>query len=364
MLHRYLRMVMNGKTLEELARHVGGRVAGDPKVKISSVAPLNLAGPGQITFLANSRYAKKLAATKASAVVVAEPVKNAVAQIVASNPYFAFTQIVVLLHGHRRHKLSGVSAKASIDSTATIGKGTNVHDFVTISERVNIGRHCVIYPGVFIGPDVEIGDDCVIYPNVAIYDGTCIGNRVIIQANATIGEDGFGFATEKGVHHKIPHVRRVILEDDVEIGSNSAVERGSLVDTIIGRGTKVGDLVAIGHGVQTGPGCLIVAQAGIAGSTTLGRYCVVAGQAGIAGHLKIGDHVTMAGQSGVAGDLANGEKVFGTPAFEMRKALRAYQLIKSLPEFRSELMQLEKRLAALEATSAPRTKSAKSKKRV
>jgi len=343
---------MNGKTLEELAQHVGGRLAGDHKIKISSVASLNLAGPGQITFLANSRYAKKLAMTKASAVVVAEPVKNAVAQIIVPNPYYAFTQIVVLLHGHRRHKLSGVSAKAAIDSTATIGKETHVHDFVTVSERASIGRRCVIYPGVFIGPDVEIGDDCVIYPNVAIYNGTSIGNRVIIQANATIGEDGFGFATEKGVHHKIPHVRRVILEDDVEIGSNSAVERGSLVDTIVGRGTKVGDLVAIGHGVQTGPGCLIVAQAGIAGSTTLGRYCVLAGQVGISGHLKIGDQVTIAAQSGVASNIASGEKVFGSPAFEMRKALRAYQLIKSLPEFRSELMRLEERLTALEAAPA------------
>ena len=352
-------MLMNVKTLEELAHHVGGRVVGDPKTKIASVASLNLAGPGQITFLANSRYAKKLASTKASAVVAAEPVKNVVAQIVVPNPYYAFTQIVVLLHGHRRHKLSGVSAKATIDSSATIGKETHVHDFVTISERASIGRCCVIYPGVFIGPDVEMGDDCVIYPNVAIYNGTSIGNRVIIQANATIGEDGFGFATEKGVHHKIPHVRRVILEDDVEIGSNSAVERGSLVDTIIGRGTEIGDLVAIGHGVQTGPGCLIVAQAGIAGSTTLGRYCVIAGQVGISGHLKIGDQVTIAAQSGVASDIASGGKVFGTPAFEMRKALRAYQLIKSLPEFRSELMHLEERLAALEAVPAPGNKRAR-----
>ena len=347
---------MNGKTLAELAQHVGGRLAGDPEIKVSSVASLNLAGPGQITFLANARYAKKLSSTNASAVVVAERVKTSVAQIVVPNPYYAFTQIVVLLHGHRRHKLTGISAKASIDSTATIGKETHVHDFATISERVSVGRRCVIYPGVFIGPDVEIGDDCVIYPNVAVYNGTSIGNRVIIQANATIGEDGFGFATEKGVHHKIPHVSRVILEDDVEIGSNSAVERGSLMDTILGRGTKVGDLVAIGHGVQTGPGCLIVAQAGIAGSTTLGQYCVLAGQVGVSGHLKIGDHVTIAAQSGVASNVGNGEKLFGTPAFEMRKALRAYQLFKSLPEFRSELRQLQKRLAVLEGGPAPKIK--------
>ena len=243
--------------------------------------------------------------------------------------------------------------RASIDASAVIGDNTHVHDFATISENARIGRRCVIYPGVFIGPGTEIGDDCILYPNATIYDGVRIGHRVIIQANATIGGDGFGFATRRGVHHKIPHLGRVTLEDDVEIGAGSVVQSGVMADTIVGEGTKVSDLVVIGHGVQVGPGCLIVAQAGIAGSTTLGRHCVIAGQVGIAGHLKIGNQVTVAAQSGVVADLEDGAKVFGSPAFDMKEALRAYTSIKALPDFRRSLKKLEHRLAELEEKTLP-----------
>jgi UDP-3-O-[3-hydroxymyristoyl] glucosamine N-acyltransferase len=345
---------MNDRTLDELARHVGGRVVGDGQVRISSAAGLAQAQAGQISFLANPRYARLLASTKASAIVVAEPVPNAAAaQIVVENPYYAFTEIVVLLHGHRPQSISGVSDRAIIDPSASVGEGTHIGNFVTIGANARVGSRCVIYPGASIGPNAVVGDDCILYTNVVVYDGVRIGHRVIIQANSTIGGDGFGFATHKGVHHKIPHLGRVVLEDDVAIGSNCAVQSGVLADTIVGRGTKTGDLVVIGHGVQTGPGCLIVSQAGIAGSTTLGKYCILAGQVGVAGHLKIGDNVIMAAQAGVAGDLEDGAKVFGTPAFDMKQALRAYPLIKSLPELRKTLKDLERRVAQLEGTTAP-----------
>ncbi len=261
---------------------------------------------------------------------------------------YAFTQVVVLLHGHRQHKLSGISQRAAIDSSAVVGDGTQIHDFVTIAESARVGRRCVIYPSVFIGAGAEIGDDCILYANVVIYDGVRIGQRVIIQGNSTIGGDGFGFATHQGVHHKIPHLGRVMLEDDVAIGAGCSVQSGVLFDTVVGRGTRVGDLVVIGHGVRTGPGCLIVTQTGIAGSTTLGQYCVLAGQVGIAGHLKIGDRVTVAAQAGVSGDLDDGATVWGTPAFDMRTALKAYPLVKSLPEFRKALKDLEQRVKQLE----------------
>jgi len=342
---------VNERTVEELARHVNGTVAGDGSVRISSAAALAQAGAGQISFLSNRRYAKLLATTSASAVVVAEPAPCPAAQIVVKNPYYAFARIVVLLHGHRPHEFSGVSRQASIDPTASVGEGARIQDFVVISRNARIGRRCVLYAGVFVGPGAEIGDDCVLYPNVVVCDHVRIGHRVIVQPNASIGEDGFGFATEAGVHHKIPHLGRVVLEDDVEIGANCAIESGLLQDTRIGRGSKIGDSVVIGHGVQVGPGCLMVAQSGIAGSTTLGRYCVLAGQVGIAGHLNIGNQVVIGAQSGVAGDLPDGVTVFGSPAIEIKRALKAYSLVRCLPEFRRTLTDLEQRLARLEAAS-------------
>lgn len=340
---------MKAKTLAELARHVGGRVIGDATVPIHSVASLEEAQEGQITFLANRKYVRLLSETKASAVLVSQEMECRAAQIVLPNPYYAFAQITILLHGHRPHPHSGLSPKASIDPSVVMGPDTQVQDFVTIRERVRIGRGCVFYPGVFIGPDVVIGDECVFYPNAVVYDGCSIGHRVILQANATIGEDGFGYATEKGVHHKIPHLGRVILEDDVEVGSNASLERGTLQDTIIGKGTKIGDQVAIGHGVQVGPGSLLVAQVGVAGSTTLGHHCVLAGQVGVVGHLKIGNLVTIAAQSGVHRNIPDGQSVFGTPAFEAKKALAAFAALKSLPDYRKALWQLEERVRALEA---------------
>jgi UDP-3-O-[3-hydroxymyristoyl] glucosamine N-acyltransferase len=332
---------------------VNGRVAGDGSVRISSVAGLAQAQAGQISFLANSRYTKFLATTSASAVVVAEPSDCPAVQILVKNPYYAFTQIAVLLHGHRQHAFSGVSSHASIDPSAGVGEGTRIQDFVVISQNARVGQRCVLYAGVFIGAGAEIGDDCILYPNVVIYDGVRVGHRVIVQANSTIGEDGFGFATEGGVHHKIPHVGRVVLEDDVAIGANCSVQSGVLYDTRVGCGTKTGDSVVIGHGVQVGPGCLLVSQVGIAGSSTLGRNCVLAGQVGIAGHLHIGNNVVVAAKSGVSEDLPDGAKVFGAPAFDMKQALKAYSSIKSLPELRRRLKALEQRLAKLEAVTTP-----------
>lgn len=342
---------MNSKSLEELARYVGGRVIGNAAIQIHSVAGLEEGGEGQITFLSNRKYVRLLGQTKASAVLVSQEMECGLGQIVVANPYYAFAQIAILLHGHRPHLRTGHSPKASIDPSAVLGPDTHVHDFVTIRERVRVGRGCVFYPGVFIGPDTVLGDECILYPNAVIYDGCSIGHRVILQANATVGEDGFGYATEKGVHHKIPHLGRVILEDDVEIGSNASIERGTVQDTVIGRGSKIGDQVAIGHGVRVGPGSLLVAQVGVAGSTTLGHHCVLAGQVGVVGHLKIGNMVTIAAQSGVHRNIPDGESVFGTPAFEAKKALAAFAALKSLPEYRKELWRLEKRLAALEERS-------------
>lgn len=346
---------MRARTLGELAEHVGGRVCGEAGIKIRSAATLERAGEGDISFLANRKYTNLLATTRASAVVVGKQAidNTSAALLIADDPYYAFAQIVVLLHGHREHKKTGVDNKASIAKTARVGADCQIHNFVTISDNAKIGDRCVLYPGVFVGSRTEIGDDCILYPNTVIYDRCRVGNRVIIQANATVGEDGFGFATHEGKHHKIPHIGRTIIEDDVELGAGCGIERGTLDDTVIGKGSKIGDLVAIGHGTKVGPYSLIVAQVGVSGSTTLGHHCVVGGQAGIAGHIRIGDGVMIGAQSGVSNSIEDGKKVLGAPAIEASKTKRIYNLIKHLPEMKKRLRKIEKELAKLEKPKAP-----------
>ncbi len=336
------------KTVGELAAWVGGEVIGDPDLKVTSGATLELARPGQVTFLANAKYALLVKETRASAVVVPEAMECAAAQIVTGNPYYAFTRILVLLHGHREYLRGGISPQAQIDPSATLGADVTVNAHAVVSAEARIGRGTVLYPGVFVGPGVEIGEDCVLLPHVAIYERCQVGNRVIIHAGACVGHDGLGYSTHQGVHHKIPHIARAVIEDDVEIGANASIERGSLHDTVVGTGSKLGSLVAVGHGVRIGAHTLMVAQTGIAGSTRIGHHCVMAGQVGIAGHLEIGNHVTIAAQSGVSQNIPDGERVFGTPAFEMNKAVEAAAVYKRLPELRQTLRELERRVAALE----------------
>jgi UDP-3-O-[3-hydroxymyristoyl] glucosamine N-acyltransferase len=335
---------MSTWTLGELAAHVGGRVHGDPQAKIRRAATLESASTGDITFLANRKYTRQLRTTRASAVVVKEESASPAHLLIVDDPYYAFTQLVVHMYGHRRHPATGVSPKAAIAASASVGRDTHIQDFVTVSDKVRIGERCILYPGVFIGPETTIDDDCVLYPNVVIYERCRIGRRVIIQANATVGEDGFGYATHEGRHHKIPHIGRVVIKDDVELGAGCAIERGAFDDTVIGQGCKIGDCVVIGHGTRVGDHCLLVAQVGIAGSTELGHHCVAAGQAGIGGHLKIGSGVVIGGQSGVTGDVPDGQTLFGLPAVDAKKAKRAYVLIQSLPDMYKSIRSLTKRL--------------------
>ena len=336
---------MQTKTLAELAEHVGGKVSGDPEIIIKSASTLERASQGDISFLANRKYANQLKTTKASAVIVGKETETSSALLIADDPYYALMQIVVLLHGHRKHKKTGISSKSSIAKTAVLGNDCQIHDFATIDDNAKIGDRCILYPGAFVGTETEIGDDCIIYPNAVIYDRCKIGNRVIIQANATIGEDGFGFATHQGKHHKIPHIGSVIIEDDAEIGSGCGIERGTLDDTIIGQGSKIGDLVVIGHGTKVGPYCLLVAQVGIAGSTKLGHHCVIGGQAAIAGHINIGNQVMIAARAGVINNIEDKKVVLGAPAIDASQGKRAYSMIQYLPEMRKSIRKIEKQLA-------------------
>ncbi len=336
---------MQDKTLGELAEYVGGRVCGDHNVRIRSASTLARAGEGDISFLTNRKYEKQLRTTKASAVIVGkEAPATSVPLLIAEDPYYAFMQIMVLLHGHRKHKKVGISPRASISDSAKIGVDCHIHDFVTIADNVKIGDGCIIYPSVHIGQGVQIGNDSIVYPNVTIYDGCKIGNRVIINANSTVGEDGFGYATHKGIHHKIPQTGIVIIEDDVEIGACCGIERGTLGDTVIGQGSKLGDLVTIGHGTRIGPHCLLVAQVGIAGSTNIGHHCIVGGQVGIVGHINIGNNVTIAAQAGVINNIPDGKVMLGAPAIDANQGRRAYGMIQYLPEMRQSIRNLQNQI--------------------
>jgi len=341
---------MPQKTLQEIADHVGGRIIGSPEILVESASTLDQAGSGQITFLSNPKYAPQVKTTQAAAVLVAEEVETNAAQVIAEDPYYAFMQAVVLIHGHREHPEIGISPLATVADSAKIGKNCNIHPYAIVHDEAIIGNNCHIYSGVFIGPHVKIDDDCIIYPNAVIYDGCQIGNRVIVQSNASIGQDGFGFATHKGEHHKIPQIGIVILEDDVEVGSNSVIERGTLDNTIIGKGSKVGDAVAIGHGTKIGPHCLLVPQAGISGSTELGHHCVLGGQVGVVGHIKIGNMVTVGAQAAVINNVPDGATILGAPAIEANKAKRAYALIETLPDMRKKLRALGKDVQRLKDT--------------
>lgn len=311
-------------TLRELTEAIGAELAGDPDTKIRAVNTLEEARPGEVSFLANAKYARQLQTTEASAVIVAPGVSsNRVALLKSKDPYYAFAQAMVLLHGHRKHSHAGVHPRADVDPSATIGDGT------------------ILYPGVYIGPRVRIGRDCVLHPNVVVYEDCIIGDRVIIHANSSIGPDGFGYAAHEGVHHKIPQSGNVIIEDDVEIGSNAAIDRAVLGSTVIGRGTKIDDLVAIGHNARIGPHGLLVALVGVAGSVTVGHHVTLAGQVGVAGHLKIGDNVTIGAQSGVVNNVLDQSTLLGSPAMPIGQARRVAAVFVQLPELNERLKKLE-----------------------
>jgi UDP-3-O-[3-hydroxymyristoyl] glucosamine N-acyltransferase len=316
-------------TLAELATAIGAELAGDGSIEIDSAGTLETARPGQISFLSNPKYSMQLQTTKASAVVVAPNVKPVgVALLKHKNPYYAFTQVVIKLHGYRKHPHAGIHPKSNVDPTATIGENT------------------VIYPGVYVGPGTTIGSDCILYPNAVVYDDCVIGNRVIIHANASIGQDGYGFAPNKNadgeiVHCKIPQIGNVIIGDDVEIGANATIDRAALGSTIIGKGTKIGDLVTVGHNARIGPHCLFVPLVGISGSATIGHHVTLGGQVGVGGHLKIGDGVSVGAQSGVMVDVDDRQIVIGTPAMPAIHAKRVYSIFTQLPDLVARVKKLE-----------------------
>ena len=325
---------------------------------VSSCNTLASATENQVSFLHNKKYANELTTTKAGVVLLAQGTAKTIQRadglppltaIEVKDPYFAWQQSLVKLHGQRTHSQIGISPQASIHPTAKIGHNVNIHPFAVINENVTIGDNTNIYPHVTLMHDVSIGADSILYPNVTVYEQCKIGNRCILHAGAVVGSDGYGFATNAGIHHKIPQTGNVLIEDDVEIGGNTVIERAVLESTTIGRGSKLGNTVIIGHNCQIGPGNLLVSQVGIAGSTTTGKYVVMAGQVGVAGHLNIPDMVRVAAQSGIMMDPESPNiEIGGSPAMEVSHARRVYIQFTQLPELAKRIKDLEKKLAKLQ----------------
>lgn len=337
-------------TLADLAARVGCLLDGDGTIEVVRVEGIEDAGPGDVTFLANTKYASKLATTRASAVIVDESVKTApCAMLRTAHPYLAFAQAVAVLTPPASAS-PGISPLASIDPSAELGPDVSVAPFVAIGARVRIGGGTSLAPHVVIGADTVIGSDCVIHAHVSIREGVRIGSRVILQDAAVIGSDGFGFARRPdGSHQKIPQVGRVVIEDDVEIGAHSAVDRPAVGETRISTGTKIDNLVQVAHGVKIGRHALLAAQSGIAGSTVLDDSVILAGQAGVTGHVHLGRGAMVGAKSAVTKDVEAGQHVTGIPAIPVEQWRESAVLLRHLPELRQSLRDLDARLAAIEA---------------
>lgn len=339
-------------TLSTLAEKLGATLEGDAGLMLSGLAPIELASSGQLTFLANKKYRKHIESTSASAVIVSPEMiveRSDLSLLRMTDPYLGFVQALRLYHPPTRYAEAGVHAQAFVDPTAVIGEDVTIAAKAVIGKRVRIGNGTVIAEGSVVRDDSEIGPNCLIYPNVTILDRTVIGSNVIIHPGVRIGSDGFGFAPAGDVYEKIPQVGSVVIEDEVEIGANSCIDRGTIGPTIIRRGAKIDNLVMIAHNVEIGENTLVVAQAGISGSTTLGRNVIVAGQVGLVGHITIGDRVTIGAQSGVSKDLIGEGKIFrGSPAREIHDELRLEAVMRHLPELIKTVHRQESRIAELE----------------
>jgi UDP-3-O-[3-hydroxymyristoyl] glucosamine N-acyltransferase len=334
-------MVAKTKTLAELSALVGGELTGDPEITIHGLDDLASAGPGRISFLAKTSGLQELKNSKASAFIVPHSLTyDGKPLIRVANPYLAAARIKTFFQTQPFQAL-GISSKARIGSNCEIPAETSISPFVAIGDRVTLGERVTLHPGVVLGDDVVVGDDCLFHPNVTVYHSCTIGARVIIHSGTVIGSDGFGFATDgTGKHVKWLHTGTVQIDDDVEIGANVTIDRGTFGKTHIMRGTKMDNLVHIGHNVKIGENSLVVAQVGIAGSASLGKNVVLGGQVAVKGHIHLDDGVMVAAKSGVHSNVPKGTIVSGIPAIPHKKWLKASIIFAKLPKLYSELRDM------------------------
>lgn len=337
------------KTLTEIAKEIQGRVVGDGALLIKGISGIKEAKAGDLTFLANPRYLHLAASTEASAIIVGKDVLVEGKTVVQTeDPSSAFSKVVFMIKEDFAPKIKGIHPTAVVDPSAVIGEGAGLGPYVVVEKNARIGRNTVICAGSFVGQRTFIGDDVLVYPNVTIRENVTIGSRVIIHSSTVVGADGFGYASVNGAHIKIPQMGTVVIEDDVELGAGVTVDRARFDKTFIGQGTKIDNLVQIGHNVHIGRHCIVIALAGIAGSCHIGDHVIVAGQAGMGGHLNIGDGAVIAAQSGVIKDVPPGAKMFGTPARDYKTAVREMGMMSRLPQYVERLAALEEKIRQLE----------------
>jgi UDP-3-O-[3-hydroxymyristoyl] glucosamine N-acyltransferase len=330
-------------TAAEIAKHLQGEILGDPSVVLNTFAPADRAQAGDLTFAENADYFARAEQSAASAIIVDADFASKKILIRVPNARIGFAKALALFFPEPVfppgvHPTAVIAATAQVDATAHIGPYCVVH------EKSHIGARSILQGANHVGAGCQLGEEVNLFPNVTLYPRSEIGNRVRIHAGTVIGSDGFGYVEDNGIHRKVPQIGNVIIRDDVEIGSNVTIDRGALGPTIIGQGTKIDNLVQIGHNVNIGEHCLVISQVGVAGSTKIGNYVILAGQAGLAGHLKIGNRVTISAQAGVMNNIDDGEKWLGSPAQPDRQFKRQFIAIQYLPDLLKRVAELEKKI--------------------
>ncbi len=335
-------------TLKEIAEALQGELHGPEDIEISGPGKIEEAHPGQITFLANPKYKQYLSTTHASAIVVDKELSEVqIPYILVPNAYLAFMQILKLFTPKQHDYFEGISQQAFVHPTAQVDSTARIAPLAYIGPNVKIGAGTIVYPGVVLLKNVVVGNDCVLYPNVSIREDCLIGNRVILHNGVVVGSDGFGFAPNGGVYYKIPQIGNVVIEDDVEIGANSTIDRATTGSTIVHKGCKFDNLVQIAHNVKIGENTVIAAQTGIAGSTEVGKNVTIGGQVGITGHIKINDRAMIAAKTGISKNVPEGAVFFGIPGRPILKQKRIEATIRHLPEMMQRIRELEKELQKL-----------------
>jgi UDP-3-O-[3-hydroxymyristoyl] glucosamine N-acyltransferase len=347
-------------TVEQLAELVHGRLVGDGRVSIRSARPVGEAGPGDITFIESERFTRHLRTSPASAAIVGphfsaglHEIGKDLAVIEVDDPLSAFLAVRTHLSGVTKPRWTGIHPQACVAPTARVGQGVAIYPFVYVGDEVSIGDGTTVHPGAVIGDGCQLGRDCIIHPNAVLYENVTLGDRVEVHAGTVLGGDGFGYRQANGRHVKIPHTGRLEIEADVEVGSNCTIDRATFEATRIGEGTKIDNLVMIGHNNQIGRHNLLCGQVGIAGSCKTGDHVVLAGQAGIKDNTQIGDGVIVGAQAGVHRNVPAGQNVLGSPAIPVREQRRIFQMVARLPEMHQHLRELTAHLARLSAAILP-----------
>ena len=335
---------MNPVTVAQLQNEIQGEWNCGSDLTIRNVAEISSAQPGDLVFAVSADKVRLVESCNASFAILPVGQWNVrIPHVMVRNPYMAFAKVLELMNAYSP-SLTGVHPAATLRPDALVGESTTLYPGVFLDSGVSIGNRSILYANVSVGMNVEIGDDCIIHANCTIREGTKIGNRVIIQPNAVIGSDGYGYTKENGVHHKIPQLGSVIIEDDVEIGAGSTIDRGTFRETIIGRGTKIDNLVQVGHNVKMGVGCLMAAQSGVSGSTTMGDYVTFGGQSGSVGHISIGSHATIMARGAPAKNVEEGAMISGFPGRDHKKQIKVLAAQERMVGLRREIIEAIKKL--------------------